>query len=100
MRNIGALVSACWALRTGARWARVPDGAYGIVLRLDDAERIHGEMVAASPGADQIEVAYTYGLAIGPDELTIHKAKVDKPAVPEPGEWFRVFDIPVIVVAR
>jgi hypothetical protein len=97
MDNIGDLVSACWRLRLAIGKERLRDGYYAVIINQDLAEKIHANLVAVSPGSDEVDVLWFRDTGPGGSTWT-ERAKVPKPSVPEPGEWFRIFDIPVVVL--
>lgn len=98
MDNIGEVISACFALRYELNLGMLPAGdrRYGVLLSKEEAEKIHANTVSIAPGKDEIQVAWTRR---SKGELIVEKSIIPKPHHPEAGqEWFRVFDIPVIVV--
>lgn len=98
MDNIGNVIGTCWKLRAACGEYRIPKQAAGVVLTLEDAERIHGALVSVAPGKDEVRVAWireSKSELFNVEEIAL----VPKPHHPESGkEWFRVFDVPVYVM--
>lgn len=102
MESMGEVFSACYSLRFSARHAQLDLKRVAVILTQQEAETIHGNIVSLVPGSDEVQVAwsrYRPAADIG-ERYSIEVSRFPKPSVPEPGgEWLKIFDVPVIVIA-